>query len=100
MLRFISLTLIIMLFVGALCFGPAAAEDLYPDVTRISAEVAYFKYKSGNVILIDAMSPEVYADKHILGAINIPNRHVEDRERLRETDFDFPVDKEIIIYCM
>lgn len=70
------------------------------EVPRIDAAMAFYKYKAGNTILIDAMSSKTFIKKHILGSINLPNDGPQDIERIRNMKLPFPKDKEIIVYCM
>lgn len=48
---------------------------------------------SGNAVLIDVRQPSEYRAGHIIGAINIPLRELD--EHLS----DIPTDKEIVLYC-
>jgi rhodanese-related sulfurtransferase len=45
-------------------------------------------------ILIDARSPEVYAQEHVPGAVNLWHRLMS-----RETTASFPKDKLLVTYC-
>ncbi|MEA5391248.1 rhodanese-like domain-containing protein [Cyanobium gracile UHCC 0139] len=47
----------------------------------------------GNTLLIDVRQPSEYRAGHILGAINIPLRELDDQLS------DIPTDKEIVLYC-
>ena len=91
--------LIAMLLTYSSSISFADEELSITEVPRISAAVAYFKYKSGYVVFIDAMNPKAFAYKHILGAINIPNNGAKDIERLREMDLPFSPQQEVIVYC-
>jgi rhodanese-related sulfurtransferase len=75
------------------------AQPKLPEVPRIDAKMAYFKYKAGQVILVDAMDQKTFAKKHILGSICLPNDGPVDIERIRNMNIPFPKDKEIIVYC-
>lgn len=72
---------------------------VYPEVPRINAVLAYQKFQTGKTILIDAMDPQTFARRHIIGAINLPNDGPEDRQRIREMVIPFPPDQEILVYC-
>ncbi len=48
---------------------------------------------SGNALLIDVRQPSEYRTGHIIGAVNIPLRELD--EHLS----DIPTDKEIVLYC-
>lgn len=76
------------------------SQTIHPEVPRIDAQMAFYIYKQGNVILIDAMGPETFAKKHILGSINIRNDGPQDIERVRNMELPFPKDKNILVYCM
>jgi len=77
----------------------AIAQSRHPEVPRISAEMAYYKYKTGKVILVDAMDQRTFAKKHILGSISLPNDGARDIERIRNMEIPFPKDTEFIVYC-
>jgi len=79
--------------------GGSSEEHQLPEVPRISAELAYLKYKAGIVIIIDSMPKETYAKYHIVGAINLPNDGPADIERIKNANLPIPINKEIIVYC-
>ena len=79
--------------------GQAVAQIKGPEVPRISAEMAYYKYKTGKVILVDAMDQRTFAKKHILGSISLPNDGARDIECIRNMEIPFPKDTEFIVYC-
>jgi Rhodanese-like domain len=87
----------IMFFFANLANAETVKESLQ-DVPRISAKLAYMKFQSGTAFLIDAMDPEAFARKHILGAINIPYGSSKNPETLEKLVSGLPIDKEIIIY--
>ena len=68
----------------------------YPEVPRVSAYEAYFKYKAGKAIIIQA-GGEKYERRHILGAFNI------DQEAVRKGQIKLPKFPkkgiEIFTYC-
>jgi hypothetical protein len=95
MKKYLFFPFIVLLFFS----NQGAAQTVYPEVPRIDSKMAYYKYKAGDSIIIDAMPPSTYAKKHILGAINLPNDGPEDRERIMNMEIPFPKDKEILVYC-
>jgi rhodanese-related sulfurtransferase len=76
------------------------AQAIHPEVPRIDSAMAFYKYKAGSIILIDAMDRKTFDRKHILGSINIPNDGPQDLERVRNMELPFPKDKNILVYCM
>ena len=76
----------------------AKMQQLLKRIPRISATVAYSKFQSGTIILIDTMSPKGFKRKHILGAINIPYDGPIYLERIKRMRLPFPKSKEIILY--
>ena len=76
-----------------------AGEHKIPEIPRISAQLAYLKYKNGEVIIIDAMPKVTYVKYHIIGAINLPNDGPADIERIKNANLPIPTNREIIIYC-
>jgi rhodanese-related sulfurtransferase len=79
--------------------GGSSEVHQLPEVPRISADMAYLKYKTGTVMIVDAMNKECYAKYHILGAISLPGDGPGDFERIRQAKLLIPLDKEIIVYC-
>ena len=79
--------------------GGSSEVHQFPEVTRISAYMAYLNYKAGTVIFIDAMPKVTYAKYHIIGAINLPNDGPADIERIKNANLPIPTNIEIIIYC-
>lgn len=63
------------------------------EVPRVSIEDAKKDFDGGNVLFVDARSPDVYKQEHIKGAINVsygaPDSEVE----------KIPKGKKIIVYC-
>jgi rhodanese-related sulfurtransferase len=47
-----------------------------------------------DVLVLDARSPEAFADEHIAGALNLPGRRIT-----AETTASFPRDQLIVTYC-
>ncbi len=78
----------------------AKAQTRLPEIPKIDATMAFYKYKAGNTILIDAMPAHDFVKRHILGSINLPNDGSRDIERIRNMKIPFPRDKEILVYCL
>jgi rhodanese-related sulfurtransferase len=70
------------------------------EVPRISAILAYEKFKTGKTILVDANPEATFSKKHILGSFNIPNDGAQDIARMREMILPFKPEQEIVVYCM
>ena len=65
----------------------------FPDVPRIALEEAKMHHDNGSAVFIDTHTPSVYAEEHIVGAINIPvSEGVPDMNKI-------PKGKKIIVYC-
>ena len=89
-----------LFWVSILIFSSQALGQIkLPEVPRIDAKMAYYKFNAGGVILVDAMDQRTFAKKHILGSICLPNDGREDIERIRNMDMPFPKNREIIVYC-
>jgi rhodanese-related sulfurtransferase len=95
-----KMSMLYVLVVSAIFLDQGYTQEVYPEVPRIDATMAYYMYKQGSVVLIDAMGPTTFAQKHILGSINIPNDGPQDLERVRNMDLPFPKEKIILVYCM
>ena len=56
----------------------------------------YMALKNGDagILVLDARAPELYAEAHIPGAINLPHRRID-----AETTAALPRDKVIVTYC-
>jgi hypothetical protein len=76
-----------------------AEEHRFPEITRISAIVAYERFKTGKTIIVDSMNVDAYKKYHILGAISMPNDGPADLQRIRDRGVEFPPNTEIIVYC-
>lgn len=70
-----------------------AVMERNQSVQRASLEETRSKLAAGAALVIDVRSAQSFADKHIQGAINIPELDTE--ARLAE----FPKNKDIILYC-
>ena len=95
-----KMSILYVLVVSSIFLGQGYTQTVYPEAPRIDAKMAYYMYKNGIVVLIDAMPPITFAQKHILGSINIPNDGPEDLERARNMKLPFPKDRNILVYCM
>ena len=83
-----------------LTFMGVAAYAKYDEAPRISAAEAYKIFKTGDAIFVDANPPHAYAQKHILGSVNMPNDGAKDIEYLRNTELPFSKDMKVITYCL
>lgn len=70
-----------------------AAVKANESVPRMSLDEARQRLDAGSILMIDVRSKEAFAEKHIKGAINIPE--ADTQSRLSE----FPRDKDIVLYC-
>lgn len=69
------------------------AEEVYPEIQRVSVEEAKAAFDSGTAVFVDVRSAEAYQAVHISGAVNIPSEELE--ARLGELDKS----QWIITYC-
>ncbi|WP_232507934.1 rhodanese-like domain-containing protein [Desulfobacula toluolica] len=74
-------------------------QYLLSKVPRISAEMALLMYKSGKVIIADAMNKRTYKKYHILGSINLPGDGKKDLDRISMAKLPISKNKKIIVYC-
>jgi rhodanese-related sulfurtransferase len=78
--------------------APAEAAAYFAEALRryTDASDVYADLQAGvtDIIVVDARSPELYAEKHIPGAINVPHRTMGP-----ETRALLPQDKVIVTYC-
>lgn len=95
-MKAVSIAAVLMLFT----LMGVSAYAKYDEAPRISAAEAYKLFKTGDVIFVDANPPHAYAQKHILGSVNIPNDGAKDIEYLRNTELPFSKDLKIITYCL
>jgi hypothetical protein len=73
---------------------PQATTELpYPDVPRISVQETKEGLDAGEIVLVDVRNQTTYDNKHIAGALSIPETEID--ARLGE----LPRDKEIVLYC-
>jgi len=91
MRKWIPMMLSLLLVAG--CGAPEAQEAGYSQITAKEA-AAMMEEESGYIIL-DVRTPEEFADRHIPGAINIPNETIG-TEEIPELP-----DKEqlVMVYC-
>jgi len=76
--------------------GCAAAEQTAPDYRQVSMEEAISMMETEqNYILLDVRTPEEFREKHIPGAINVPNETIGDEEIPELPDKD----QLILVYC-
>ena len=91
MKKFITLLLSVLFLAG--CALPAGQEVSYRQINMDEA-ITMMKEESSYIIL-DVRTPEEFADKHIPGAINIPNETISTEEIPELPDKD----QLILVYC-
>ena len=91
MKKFITLLLSVLFLAG--CALPAGQEVSYRQINMDEA-ITVMEEESSYIIL-DVRTPEEFADKHIPGAINIPNETISTEEIPELPDKD----KLILVYC-
>ena len=91
MKKFITLLLSVLFLAG--CALPAGQEVSYRQINMDEA-ITMMEEGSGYIIL-DVRTPEEFADKHIPGAINIPNETISTEEIPELPDKD----QLILVYC-
>ena len=91
MKKFITLLLSVLFLAG--CALPAGQEVSYRQINMDEA-ITMMEEESGYIIL-DVRTPEEFADKHIPGAINIPNDTISTEEIPELPDKD----QLILVYC-
>jgi rhodanese-related sulfurtransferase len=67
------------------------------DSNTISLQTLKGRYEQPGVVILDARSPEEFAEGHIPGAKNLP--YYEFSEKASVVLKDIPCDREIITYC-
>ena len=90
MKKVLPILLAVLLLVG--CAAPAA-ENSYRQISMTDA-VTMMEEETGYIIL-DVRTPEEFADKHIPGAINIPNETISTEEIPELPNKD----QLILVYC-
>ena len=91
MKKYIPFLLTLLLLAG--CAAPDAQEGTYRQITMDEAIV--MMEEESNYIILDVRTPEEFSEKHIPGAINIPNETIGTEEVPELPDKD----QLILIYC-
>ena len=91
MKKYIPFLLTLLLLAG--CAAPDAQEGTYCQITMDEAIV--MMEEESNYIILDVRTPEEFSEKHIPGAINIPNETIGTEEVPELPDKD----QLILIYC-
>ena len=91
MKRFVPFLFLFLLVAG--CAAPAESEASYRQVSMDEA-IAMMEEKNDYIIL-DVRTPEEFSERHIPGAINIPNETIGTEEILELPDKE----QLILVYC-
>lgn len=91
MKKYIPFLLTLLLLAG--CAAPSAREGTYRQITMDEAII--MMEEESNYIILDVRTPEEFSEKHIPGAINIPNETIGTEEVPELPDKD----QLILIYC-
>ena len=91
MKKFITLLLSVLFLAG--CALPAGQEVSYRQINM--DEAITMMEEESSYIILDVRTPEEFADKHIPGAINIPNETISTEEIPELPDKD----QLILMYC-
>ena len=91
MKKFITLLLSVLFLTG--CALPAGQEVSYRQINM--DEAITMMEEESSYIILDVRTPEDFADKHIPGAINIPNETISTEEIPELPDKD----QLILVYC-
>ena len=91
MKKFITLLLSVLFLAG--CALPAGQEVSYRQINM--DEAITMMEEESSYIILDVRTPEEFADKHIPGAINIPNETISMEEIPELPDKD----QLILVYC-
>ena len=91
MKKFIPLLLSVLFLAG--CALPAGQEVSYRQINM--DEAITMMEEESSYIILDVRTPEEFADKHIPGAINIPNETISTEEIPELPDKD----QLILVYC-
>ena len=91
MKKLLPIFIAVLLLAG--CAAPAEQEGSYRQISMDEA-ITMMEEESGYIIL-DVRTPEEFADKHIPGAINIPNETIGTEQIPQLPDKD----QLILVYC-
>ena len=91
MRKFMPILLSLLLLAG--CTAPAEKESSYRQITM--DEAAAMMEEENDYIILDVRTPEEFSEKHIPGAINIPNETIGTEEVPELPDKD----QLILVYC-
>ena len=91
MKKFITLLLSVLFLAG--CALPAGQEVSYRQINM--DEAITMMEEESSYIILDVRTPEEFAEKHIPGAINIPNETISTEEIPELPDKD----QLILVYC-
>ena len=94
----ISVLILVAVIVAGSCtfIGQDKADNDPEGYKTINAEEAKIRIDSGEeLIIVDVRTPEEYKEKHIPGAVLIPNETIQDSRPVELPDLD----AEILIYC-
>ena len=91
MKKFITLLLSVLFLAG--CALPAGQEVSYRQINM--DEAITMMEEESSYIILDVRTPEEFADKHIPGAVNIPNETIGTEEIPELPDKD----QLILVYC-
>ena len=91
MKKYIPFLLTLLLLAG--CAASVAQEGTYRQITMDEAII--MMEEESNYIILDVRTPEEFSEKHIPGAINIPNETIGTEEVPELPDKD----QLILIYC-
>ena len=91
MKKFITLLLSVLFLAG--CALPAGQEVSYRQINM--DEAITMMEEESSYIILDVRTPEEFADKHIPGAINIPNETISTEEIPELPNKD----QLILVYC-
>ena len=91
MKKIIPLLLSVLLLAG--CAGPAVQEASYRQIGM--DEAIEIMEKESDYIILDVRSPAEFSEKHIPGAINVPNESIASDEIAELPDKE----QLILVYC-
>ena len=72
MKKFIPILLSLLILAG--CAAPAEQEATYRQISM--SDAVTMMEEESNYIILDVRTPEEFSDKHIPGAINVPNETI------------------------